>query len=444
MSWKYLTARRDLLPFDIRAHFDRGDIDTRRVATGRIVPELCQVPSSVKPGQVFRMTFVYQFGERLDRCTGLHHSGGSIACPPMEEWPDYHGGFRYGLRGLYPMTSEHKFWIWKLQRLNAYHDGNLVRWVESTWPPNQQFSYIWEGTIEELAGKEFTEPTTVLTNFQLTGVIDGWGDGHETWPFSWPLKVEWSQEAPWDAAEFAIDVDIEVPPDPPYPLFDLDYCSISKSTVAPNEQFHINIRAVNQNEHAGNFSVGVFCEGKYQVLAESTISGHGTRNLSIPVTANQLAQRTITSSQYLSFSVTLNNEDGETDRWTPAAIAVIVPVNGAGTLSGRVTDKTTGAGLAGVAVTTSGYAATTGSGGHYSIADMTPGTYTIRFTRSGYWEETRDKAIAEGSNTLNVAMTPTTEPLPDEREFPWGLAIGGAAMLAALAVLAQRRKGEAR
>ena len=55
-----------------------------------------------------------------------------------------------------------------------------------------------------------------------------------------------------------------------------------------------------------------------------------------------------------------------------------------GTLTGVVTDATTGLPINGVTVSLSGVTTTTDSGGNYGFTNITPGTYTLTFTKSGY------------------------------------------------------------
>jgi len=60
------------------------------------------------------------------------------------------------------------------------------------------------------------------------------------------------------------------------------------------------------------------------------------------------------------------------------------PPPGKANLSGRVTDSTTGAGLAGVQVSLDGLSTVTDTSGHYLFTDLEPGAYTIVFSKGGY------------------------------------------------------------
>ncbi|MDD5510779.1 MAG: carboxypeptidase regulatory-like domain-containing protein [Dehalococcoidales bacterium] len=66
--------------------------------------------------------------------------------------------------------------------------------------------------------------------------------------------------------------------------------------------------------------------------------------------------------------------------------AVVPPT---GTLTGVVTDSATGAPLQGVSVTMAGTTVTTAADGSYGFTNITPGTYTITFTKSGYTTVTK-------------------------------------------------------
>lgn len=389
-------------------------------------------PSSVKPGKVFQIICTYQFCEKLYRNT---HDDVLFDPVPLENWPDYHGAHRRCLTGIPGLCSRQEFWIWRFLVMKLYHLGaEVASHSAQDISPGDTFTYTWTGTIEELTGQEFTEPTIVYGGFDLTGHIYGWY-GSEKWPWGWPLADNWLQQQTIHTFSYEILVDVEVPPPPPYPIFNTDYCAVSKSQVSPTEKFDIKIRIENQNEYEGKYIIDCLCEGKGQELDSGTISGNGKVDKTFRVTANQLAQYSITESQYLAFTIVVYNDEDETDRWTPAAIAVIVEVPETADLSGRVTDKKTGDVLAGVSISTAGYSASTDSSGHYSLEGLEPGIYDIKFSKAGYWEETKSKTLRVGLNTLNLAMTPATEPQPSA--FPWALLGVGAAGIIGIVLIAQ-------
>lgn len=430
--------------------FKKTSIYDREVARMEIVKNECVVPSTVQPGEVFQIKYVYRFCTEEYRCKGWHHqpAGTGIPCPPLEDLGNWHGGFRAGTWGLYPVVFYHHFWVWRLLNMKAYHqDVNVETHTRDTLSPGDKFTYTWQGTIEELTGQEFTEPTTVIDHFEITGFIYGYY-GNEAlgppWnPWSWPLEVNWIQEHWVDGIDVEIYVDVPPPPPPPpTPIFNRDLCAVLKDQVSPTEQFGIRISIDNPGDGEGYYYIGCFCEGSYLELADGTINKQSSKTFPLTVTANQLAKRQITESQYLSFTITVGNEDQETSRWTPAAIIVTVSATKAN-LNGRVTDKVTEQALAGVLVSLAGTGSSTstGSDGRYTLEGLEPGAYTISFTKSGYWDVTKSKTLVVGNNTLYVELTPETEPPPGQVN-PW-LVVGAAgAGMAALLLLRPKKKKE--
>jgi len=401
---------------------------------------------------VFQIKYVYQFGNKIQASHGRHSSPSChvVDGPPMEKWPDLDAGYRRVYRGLYPAATEHCFWIWRILTMQAYHRGGLVETHGGiSLLPNQKFTYTWEGTIEELTGMQFPESAVVIDTFGLKGTIFGFF-GDELWPWSWPIQTNFIAgpwDDPWDSVQVEIEVDVPPPPPPPPNIvFVPEYCTVSKTTVAPNEQFTLNLRIKNtSSEGQGPYSLWTLCEGHDRQLGTGNIGPNETINRSFPVTANQLVNRQITESQHLYFSARVRNEEEETDSWGAPTIAVIVPINGdKATLSGRVTNKVTGFGIPNASVQTVGKTVYTDGAGNYSMSDLAPGYYEITFKASGYHNETRSKLLNAGNNTLNVAMTPTTEPPPAEGEFPWAMVAGGAAILSLGLYLSQRGKGGAK
>jgi hypothetical protein len=277
--------------------------------------------------------------------------------------------------------------------------------------------------------------------WSLYGLIYGWYEPSDWWPWNWIPSENFLDFSRVCWIKHSIQVDVLPPaPDFPDPTFNVDLCSVSKTTVAPNEQFTIRVTIKNQNETGGSYSIGCYCEGNYLALATGTIGAKESHFVPINVTANQLAQRLITTSKYLAFTIAVSNDQGETDRWTPAAIAVIVSTPPEiANLTGLVTDKQTGAGIAGVSVTILGYSASTDSSGSYTLQGLEPGPYDITFSKFGYWDEIKSKTLASGQNILSITMTPTTEPQPGKT--PWGLIAAGAAGIVTIVVVASKMRG---
>lgn len=85
-----------------------------------------------------------------------------------------------------------------------------------------------------------------------------------------------------------------------------------------------------------------------------------------------------------------------------------------GTLRGRVTDRTTGTGLAGALVSTEDGSTSTDQSGYY-ILDLPPGTYTVRVSAPGYTpaEKTGVQIESGKITTVNFELTPLFATLPE-------------------------------
>ncbi len=80
-----------------------------------------------------------------------------------------------------------------------------------------------------------------------------------------------------------------------------------------------------------------------------------------------------------------------------------------GTISGTVTDSSTGSPIAGASVSTqpATTTATTDSQGNYSISNVTPGSYTVTASASGYFPGSASVTVTAGqTSTCNVALQP--------------------------------------
>jgi len=83
-----------------------------------------------------------------------------------------------------------------------------------------------------------------------------------------------------------------------------------------------------------------------------------------------------------------------------------------GTISGKVTDKDTGAPIEGAVVSTNGYSNTTDDSGNYSIT-LPTGNYTVTASKTGYQSQSKSAEVFENQTTevnftLTVATTTTT------------------------------------
>jgi protocatechuate 3,4-dioxygenase beta subunit len=149
-----------------------------------------------------------------------------------------------------------------------------------------------------------------------------------------------------------------------------------------------------ENETAGTLS-GVVTD-EVGVLAGVTVSiGSGNS-----VTTDSSGQYQFTNIPVGSYTITFNKSGYDKKEITMQInsgnnplnvqmVAVIQP----GTLSGTVTDSSDGKAISGVSVQLSGSGgsatATTDSTGSYAFTNITPGNYTITFSKSGYTTVTK-------------------------------------------------------
>ena len=81
-----------------------------------------------------------------------------------------------------------------------------------------------------------------------------------------------------------------------------------------------------------------------------------------------------------------------------------------GTVSGTVTDSSTGTPIAGATVTADGNPAITDTNGEYSIPDLIPGDYTVEASAAGYHVVSKSATVAAGETTI---IDFQLEPLPE-------------------------------
>jgi len=84
----------------------------------------------------------------------------------------------------------------------------------------------------------------------------------------------------------------------------------------------------------------------------------------------------------------------------------LTPLNG--TISGIVTDSSTGDPISEATVTANGMSATTNSSGHYAISDVPAGTYTVTVSANGYEDssQTNITVVAGETTTVDFELTP--------------------------------------
>jgi len=400
-------------------------------ATARFVVEKCVAPTEpIFPDEIIDINITYKWCDII-----IHDPHNEIS-----RWPSFNpdGAEVWSLINLPPLNFKRFLYIWRLTEISLYLNDLKVKTIKrNNADPGDEFNWTFHGTIEELLGREIEDTETNVTlNWEISYKVVA-GVNVEWWPWDAPVIIYEDEYISEILLSRTIYIKVPVPPPPPYPVFNLDLCSVSKTTVAPNEKFNIKVTIENQSETSGNYRIGYYCEGNYGGLATGTIGGYAARSHTFSVTANQLAQCSIAESQMLAFTIVDFNDEDETDRWTPAAIFVIVEVPPEkANLSGRVSGKGTELALAGVSVSTTGRSTSTNSYGRYTLEGLDPGTYTIEFTKVGYWDVTKSKRLFVGENTLNVEMAPTSEPQPSKTP----LILMGAGALGIMALLLIRPK----
>jgi hypothetical protein len=100
--------------------------------------------------------------------------------------------------------------------------------------------------------------------------------------------------------------------------------------------------------------------------------------------------------------------DGPTGLGTPDGVEGFVNPGGLGSVSGTVTDSSTGKPVAGAAVSAPGFSVSTGSDGSYTLAGLPPGSYQVSVSAYGYQNATATVTVTAGqAATQNFALTGT-------------------------------------
>jgi len=127
----------------------------------------------------------------------------------------------------------------------------------------------------------------------------------------------------------------------------------------------------------GRFSISNVTPGSYTVSASA--SGYIAGSASVTVTGGQ----------------------------TATANLALQPEPTTGTISGHVTEEGTGTPIAGASVSTqpATTTATSDSQGDYTISDVTPGSYTVTASASGYMDDSTNVTVTAGqTSTADLAL----------------------------------------
>lgn len=414
------------------------------VASVRFVTESCECPSVIEHDDIFHIKVVWKV------CDIIFYDPDDV----VKLWGasfNADGGQFWSLISLPPATFKGFFYLWQLSQLRLYFGDSMVQeFWRSKFTGGTEFTWEFTGTIEQLLGRKVTESSVVLNwsvGYEITAGVD-----NEWWPWNGVLHLFFDDYMSNITLNKTISIEYPLPPPPPDFHFYLDLCDIDKEIVTPSEQLEVKLAIENYNTELGPFYVGCFCKGSYQQLWQGTWTGSpAIPTKTLRVTANQLAQEQITESGYLAFTFTVSNipgnpppeataddPEGITGRWTPAALYIDVSVPpGKANLSGRVTDRATGAGIVGAQVTASIYSDITDISGYYSLAGLTPKSYTIKVTATGYDNYSTVKTLLEGDNTLNIEMVAGE---PGIGISPWKV-VAGVAAIAGVAIIISGAKG---
>jgi hypothetical protein len=152
--------------------------------------------------------------------------------------------------------------------------------------------------------------------------------------------------------------------------------------------------------------------------ALATTDANGNYTLSnLPAGSLQL---TASASGFLNTVQTVNIMAGSTTTANFVLITVI------GTITGRVTNASTGAGLSGVTVSYTGGSAVTDASGNYQLNSVSPGTYTLTASKSGWVTNTATVSVSSGATTTANIKIATGGKIAGKVTNKSGAAISGA------------------
>lgn len=123
---------------------------------------------------------------------------------------------------------------------------------------------------------------------------------------------------------------------------------------------------------------------------------------------------TVTLANYRTAAATLDVAANTNYTFSPGLIPVSKPVPTTATISGKVVNATTKAGIAGATVKVAGQSVTSTSGGAFSVANVAPGAFTIAVSASGYQPVSGSGTAVAGPNAIgDIALSamPTSSTL---------------------------------
>jgi hypothetical protein len=118
---------------------------------------------------------------------------------------------------------------------------------------------------------------------------------------------------------------------------------------------------------------------------------------------------TIASWQFSTTSAAQVTEQLTTSAWAKGILAAFTVSSGGpspGTIAGTVTGTSTGSPINAATVSFTGGSTTTSASGQYTLGNVTPGTYTVTASASGYASQSAQVTVTSGTTTTqNFALT---------------------------------------
>ena len=151
-------------------------------------------------------------------------------------------------------------------------------------------------------------------------------------------------------------------------------------------------------DSGGNYSLANVVPGSYTLTASKT--GYANSSQSVTVTSNTNS----TANFQLTTALTGGN----------------------GTITGKVTNISTGAGLSGGTVSYSGGSAPTDTNGNYTLSNVVPGTYNVTAARTGFLSRTQSVTVTSNTTTTSNFAIATAGKIAGVVKSTTGAAISGA------------------
>ena len=154
-----------------------------------------------------------------------------------------------------------------------------------------------------------------------------------------------------------------------------------------------------KTDRHGNYSVKNLSPGTYS----ATISKRGYESQSIKITMGKAESKLINFVLKSTTRIKTSKTSKVLTSKEKPSISVMKIQNGQ--IQGYVKDAKTGKPIAGAAISISGRSYTTNSRGMYSSSKLTPGTYTISVSKTGYSSSSRNIKVQAGkTSTANFSL----------------------------------------